>query len=76
MIGNILNFNTIYQNIVNANTANKLGDVYFFIGRLTYLIIYFDPMVDEALIKPSSKMVEDVTPSINVFAMDFIRDKD
>lgn len=46
LIGNILNFNTIYQNIVTANTAGKLSDVYFYIGRLTYLIVYFDPMSD------------------------------
>ncbi|TNV73062.1 hypothetical protein FGO68_gene338 [Halteria grandinella] len=44
LIGNILNFNTIYQNIVNANNAAKLSDVYFYIGRLTYIIIYFDPI--------------------------------
>ena len=75
LIGNILNFNTIYQNIVNANNANKIGDVYFYIGRLSYLIVYFDPLVDEALIKPSPKFAMDVTPAINVYAMDFIRDK-
>jgi hypothetical protein len=46
LIGNILNFNTIYQNIVNANNSGKMNDVYFFIGRLSYLIVYFDPMVD------------------------------
>lgn len=50
MIGNILNFNTIYQNIVNANNAGKYSDVYFYVGRLTYLIAYFDPMVDSPLL--------------------------
>lgn len=49
LIGNILNFNTIYQNIVNANNAGKMSDVYFYIGRLSYLIVYFDPMVDASL---------------------------
>lgn len=47
LIGNILNFNTIYQNIVNANNAGKIADVYFFIGRLSYLIVYFNP-IEEA----------------------------
>ena len=49
LIGNILNFNTIYQNIVNANNSGNMKDVYFFIGRLTYIIIYFDPLVDSSL---------------------------
>ncbi len=49
MIGNILNFNTIYTKIVNANTAGKMSDVYFYMGRLTYLIIYFDPVIEYAL---------------------------
>jgi len=49
LIGNILNFNTLYTNIVNANNAGKLSDVYFFMGRLTYLIIYFDPIVEASL---------------------------
>lgn len=49
LIGNILNFNTLYTNIVNAQTAGKMTDVYFFIGRLTYLIVYFDPIVEASL---------------------------
>lgn len=49
LIGNILNFNTIYQNIVNANNAGKLSDVYFYLGRLSYLILYFDPLIDQPL---------------------------
>ena len=56
LIGNILNFNTIYQNIVNANNAGKYSDVYFYIGRLTYLIIYFDPIEDSPLFDQSSPL--------------------
>ncbi|TNV79038.1 hypothetical protein FGO68_gene14823 [Halteria grandinella] len=58
LIGNILNFNTIYQNIVNANTAGKYSDVYFYIGRLSYLILYFDPMVDSSLESPVQDPIE------------------
>lgn len=53
MIGNILNFNTLYTNIVNAQKAGKMTDVYFFMGRLTYLIIYFDPIVEAHLKSPA-----------------------
>lgn len=63
LIGNILNFNTIYQNIVNANNAGKVSDVYFYIGRLSYLIAYFDPIQDSAKTSPVVK--ED--------AIDFLR---
>ncbi len=49
LIGNILNFNTLYTNIVNANKAGKMTDVYFFMGRLTYLILYFDPIEEAGL---------------------------
>ena len=49
LIGNILNFNTLYTNIVNANNAGKMSDVYFFMGRLTYLIVYFDPIIEASL---------------------------
>ena len=34
---------------MNANNAGKLSDVYFYIGRLSYLIAYFDPMVESSL---------------------------
>lgn len=47
-----MNFNTIYQNIVNSNNAGKYSDVYFYIGRLSYLILYFDPIVDSPLTSP------------------------
>ena len=30
-----------------------MTDVYFFIGRLTYLILYFDPIVDASLQTPA-----------------------
>lgn len=60
MIGNILNFNTIYQSIVNANTAGKLTDVYYYIGRLTYLIVYFDPMVDSPLLQTSPAAIDPI----------------
>jgi len=53
LIGNILNFNTLYTNIVNAQKADKMTDVYFFIGRLTYLILYFDPIVEASLQTPA-----------------------
>lgn len=49
LIGNILNFNTLYQNIVNANNSSNYRDVYFYVGRLVYLVVYFDPMIDSAL---------------------------
>lgn len=60
LIGNILNFNTLYTNIVNANNAGKMGDVYFFIGRLTYLILYFDPIIDASLYDETPAFMEPV----------------
>lgn len=59
MIGNILNFNTIYQNIVTANTAGNSANVYFYIGRLAYLIVYFDPIVDSPLLHQTTSPVPD-----------------
>lgn len=44
LVGNILTFNNIYQNIMQANDSGKISDVYFYLGRLTFLIIYFDPI--------------------------------
>ena len=64
LIGNILNFNTLYTNIVNANLAGKMSDVYFFMGRLTYLIIYFDPIDAEAL---TSEAAAAVLPDFSSF---------
>ena len=58
MIGNILNFNTLYTNIVNAQKADKMTDVYFFIGRLTYLIVYFDPIIEASLQTPAFDFAE------------------
>ena len=49
MVGNILNFNTIYQNILNAQKAGNIGSVYFYMGRLTYIMIYFQPIVYSSL---------------------------
>ena len=60
LIGNILNFNTIYQNIVTANAANNTMQVYFFFGRLSYMILYFDPIVDSAL------TVQPITPVVDI----------
>lgn len=57
-----MNFNTIYTNIVNANKAGKMSDVYFYMGRLTYLIIYFDP-ITEAGLKQSAMMTDFSFPS-------------
>ena len=58
LIGNILNFNTLYTNIVNAQKANKMTDVYFFIGRLTYLILYFDPIIEASLLEAPVDLYE------------------
>jgi hypothetical protein len=55
-----LNFNTIYQNIINANNAGKYSDVYFYIGRLSYLIVYFDPMVEASLESSSANIDPEV----------------
>ena len=30
-----------------------MTDVYFFIGRLTYLIVYFDPIIEASLQSPA-----------------------
>lgn len=49
MIGNILNFNTIYNNILAADKSGNMGAVYFYYGRLVYLLIYFNPIEMEAL---------------------------
>jgi hypothetical protein len=64
LIGNILNFNTIYTNILNANEAGKMSDVYFFMGRLTYLIIYFDPIVELGLFNVPSG-VQSFVPDVS-----------
>jgi len=59
LIGNILNFNTIYQNIVSANAANNTMNVYFYFGRLSYMIVYFDPIVDSPLtVQPMTPVVD------------------
>jgi len=44
MIGNIINFNSIYNNILNAQSSGNTGAVYFYIGRLVYLMVYFNPI--------------------------------
>lgn len=49
MIGNIITFNSIYQNIVTAQAANKTSDVYFYIGRLANLVISVKPIDYEPL---------------------------
>ena len=49
LIGNIITFNSIYQNIVTAQTANKTNDVYFYIGKLMNLIITVKPIDYETL---------------------------
>ena len=66
LIGNILNFNTLYTNIINANIAGKMGDVYFFMGRLTYLIIYFDPIEESSFFE--SKL-QSAVPDVSSFLM-------
>ena len=41
-----------------------MSDVYFFIGRLSYLILYFDPIIDSPLL--------DQTPAYMVPIMSFL----
>ncbi len=45
LIGNVLNFNQLYNNIMTAAKADRESDVFFYAGRLTYLVLYFDPLV-------------------------------
>jgi len=49
MVGNILNFNTLYNNILAAEKSGNMGAVYFYYGRLVYLITYFNPIELEAV---------------------------
>ena len=44
LIGNIISFNSIYQAINVANSANKTADVYFNLGRLAFLIFDVKPI--------------------------------
>lgn len=66
LIGNILNFNTLYTNILNANEAGKMSDVYFFMGRLTYLIIYFDPIEESSFVETK---LQSAVPDVTSFLM-------
>jgi hypothetical protein len=66
LIGNILNFNTLYTNILNANEAGKMSDVYFFMGRLTYLIIYFDPIEESSFVETK---LQSAVPDVSSFLM-------
>ena len=49
MVGNILNFNTLYNNILAAEKSGNMGAVYFYYGRLVYLIVYFNPIEMEGV---------------------------
>ena len=44
IVGNVLNFNSIYQNIINASKSGRTTDVYFYFGRLVYLLMEFQPV--------------------------------
>ena len=46
-----MTFNTLYTSITNAYKANKVSDVYYYFGKLLYLIVYFDPIEEASLQK-------------------------
>lgn len=39
-----------------------MTDVYFYIGRLSYLIVYFDPIVDSPLMTPAKPKFAEIDP--------------
>lgn len=49
MVGNIMNFNTLYNNILANEKSENMGAVYFYYGRLVYLLVYFNPIDMEAV---------------------------
>lgn len=48
LMSNIFALNTLYHNIETALVDQKPDDVAFYIGRLIYTIIYFDPITEAA----------------------------
>jgi hypothetical protein len=45
-IGNIITYNNLYQSILQARDKNQTEQVYLLYGRLFYLMIDVQPMVD------------------------------
>ena len=44
MLGNIIVFNSAYQNIVNSKKAGKDDDAFFYIGRILFLMFDVKPI--------------------------------
>lgn len=49
LIGNIISFNMLYQNIVAANAANNTVQVYYYIGQFIYLFVNVEPIIGSPL---------------------------
>ncbi len=49
MIGNIITFNNIYTSLTAAMEAGNTEQVYYYIGRMIYIIVNFEPIDDIAL---------------------------
>jgi len=50
LIGNIITFNSIYQSIVTAQESQDYETLYYYIGRIFFLIIDFGPLEESTLI--------------------------
>lgn len=46
MIGNIITFNNIYNSLVAAQEAGNVEQIYFYVGRMIYIMVDFDPIED------------------------------
>lgn len=44
-----------------------MSDVYFFIGRLTYLILYFDPIIEAPLFDETPAYMAYMEPVMRFF---------
>ena len=44
IIGNIMNFNYLLKQLKTASSSKSTLNVYFYLGRFTYLILYFEPL--------------------------------
>lgn len=54
LLSNVLTYNQIYQKIVAAQQANDTITLYYWYGRLSYLVLIFDPVTTTTYIPTNS----------------------
>lgn len=72
LIGNIITFNNIYQNIVSASDGGNIPEFYFQVGRLVGIIIDFDPIELLMLFSAQSELPTEDAELLK-FSQNFIR---